>query len=369
MTSNADEYEDYIRVLNQVVQNPELAHAFATATVRHRCIETAFNRSLGDLCPVPGALQYPHFELSPSQYWQRNFFSTLFLSIFDAIGISTERQHKYGMILHGVRGVVTATDNILDGEHKGSVRIELGGAKILPNILLILLETGLLHQVLHELSDDPKVVAQTWQALMRALFALGAEESGEEGCVEEVLTPERLLDEVHRFRGGGLLCLAFVAPELNEPGLNGSVRAAKAAVNQIGLALQVLDDITDFDEDLAALNHNMLRSWIVHRRPDGHGTDAELRALSADERRLPEVQFPVATREVMSLAIEMAVDGFARLSELGHAVDRESGLQLIAAMFKLRGLERIWKVFADAGNVHGDGSALNHRASFPEVPN
>jgi hypothetical protein len=369
VTSKANDYEDYIRVLNQVVQNPQLAHAFASATVRHRQVEQAFNRNLVELCPAPRALQYPHFDLSPSQYWQRNFFSTLFLSIFEAVGITAERQHSYGMILHGVRGIVTATDNILDDESKGSVRLELGGAKILPNVLLILLETGLLHQLLNDLSDDPKIVAQTWQALMRALFALGTEESGEEGRVDEVLSPERLLDEVHRFRGGGLLCLAFVAPELNEPALNSSIRAAKVAVNQIGLALQVIDDITDFDEDLAALNHNMLRSWIVHRQPDGHCTDADLRALSTEIRRVPEQRFPVATREVMSLAIEMAVDGFDRLRQLGHAVDRASGLELIAAMFRLRGLERIWNVFADERRAHSGESALNYRALFPVAPN
>jgi hypothetical protein len=368
VTANADEYEEYLRVLKPIVHSADLAHAFAIATVRHRLIEKDFNQSLVKFCPTPRALRYPHLDLPPSQYWQRNFFSTLFLSIFDAIGISPERQHCYGKILHAVRGIVTVTDNILDDERKGSVWIDLGNAKVLPNVLLLLLETGVLAELLRDLSDDRRVISSTWQALMHAMYALGAEESGEEARVEDVLTPARLLDEVHRFRGGGLLCLAFVAPEINERHLSREIQLAKSAVSHIGLALQVIDDITDFDEDMRALNHNMLRSWIVHRQPDGPSTDVDLQALSSDVRREPELHFRTATHQVMSMAIDMAVDGFVSLQRLGHPVDRTAAFELIHAMFSLRGLERLWRLF-DEDPSKRMASELNYRDIFGMASN
>jgi hypothetical protein len=310
-------------------------------------MELDFNQRLLASCPAPDALRFPHMELAPGQYWQRNFFSILFLSIFDALGISRERQHLHGMLLHAVRGIVTATDNILDDEAKGAVQLQLRGAKVLPNILVTLLEAGVFHQVLRELCTNDERVADTWQGVMRALFSLGAEESEEEQAIEDVLEPKALLEQVHRLRGGGLLLLAFIAPEINEPQLTDAVRQAKSGVNLIGLALQILDDLTDFQEDLRQRNHNMLRSWIVWHQPDGPCSDAELTRLSDDVLEAPETHFRIATGQVMQIAIEMALAGFERLQEIGHPADRSTAQELIGAMFTLRGLARLWSLYSD----------------------
>lgn len=109
------------------------------------------------------------------------FFSILFLTIFDAIGIEKRRQHLYGIILHAIRGIVTATDNILDDEVKGSVILQLQGGRVLPNILVLSMESGVLQEAIYELSGSEKAAKETWKNITHALFALGAEESGEEG--------------------------------------------------------------------------------------------------------------------------------------------------------------------------------------------
>jgi len=84
---------------------------------------------------------------------------------------------------------------------------------VLPNVLAMLFQGG----------GPPGTVAQSHvgrrvgasslgRAHRSACNAIGEEESGEEGAVEEVLPPKRLLDEIHRFRGANLLLLAFVVP-------------------------------------------------------------------------------------------------------------------------------------------------------------
>jgi hypothetical protein len=353
----------YLRFLELAIPHREVASAFADAAVRHRRMEEDFNARLLPDCPVPAALQFPHVELAPAQYWQRNFFSILFLSIFDALGIEPGRQHRYGMLLHAIRGIVTATDNILDDEAKGSVLLQLQGGKVLPNVLLILMESGILHEVLLELCRDRDAVRRTHRAVMQALFAIGSEESAEEHAIEEVLPPKQLLDQVHRFRGGGLLQLAFVAPEINEPALEQSIQLAKAGVNQVGLSLQILDDLTDLEEDVRKRNHNMLRSWIVCNQPDGPCSDAQLLACASEVLKAPETHFPLATSMVMQIAIEMALDGFALLRRIGHPATRPAALELIKAMFKLRGLERLWLLYEHVPTRH-DGSNHDFSAYF-----
>lgn len=345
----AEENRDtYLQPLLRIFAHPGVATAFADGALKHRAFEMEFNRRVRLGFPKLEALSFPHMDLGPIDYWQRNFFSVLFLSIFDAIGISPARQIMHGMILHAVRGIVTATDNILDDEGKGAVRLNFGdGSKVLPNVLITLVENNVLNDVLFELCGDGEVFQRSRRALMSALVALGQEESSEEHAIEEVFSPERVLDEVHRFRGGGLLSLAFIVPELTEPALARRICEAREGVHQIGLALQIIDDLTDFDEDLTKRNHNMLRSWIVWKQPDGAMTDAELKALSPAARQAPEVHFERATRQVMEVAIDTALDGFARLQALGHPVQRAAAVDIMAAMFRLRGVERLWSLYTE----------------------
>jgi hypothetical protein len=355
------ERDVYVHFVKQAIKHPGVSYAFANAAIQHRNMEKEFNQRLLQVCPSPQSLAFPHMEMAASQYWQRNFFSILFLTIFDAIGIEKRRQHLYGIILHAIRGIVTATDNILDDEAKGSVILQLQGGRVLPNILVLSMESGVLQEAIYELSGSEKAAKETWKNITHALFALGAEESGEEGDVDTVLDPKQLLDRIHRYRGGGLLLLAFVAPEVNEPQLADKIRAAKSGVNYIGLSLQILDDLTDFEEDLTNLNHNMLRSWILHNRPDGVCDSEQLKRLDPEILKHPEVHFRRATQQVMHLAIEMALKGFDSLYKIGHPVDRSSAQELIKTMFQLRGLDRFWTAYQE---YLGSTEALS---AYPEI--
>jgi len=296
------------------------------------------------------ALRFPNLDLSPQAYWERNFFSILFVSIFQAIGIEPWRVRHYAAIIHMVRGIVTATDNILDDESKGALVVDLRAGHVLSNVLSMLMQAGQLQRHIREVTPDDEAADRAWGALVDLLYAIGDEESGEEAAVEEVLPPKRLLDEIHRFRGANLLLLAFVVPEMNEPELAEQIGHAKSGVFRIGLALQILDDLADFQEDITRRNHNFLRSWLVFGAgTDGRGgkapeiPDAQLSGYTAEQLAAPHQLFPQATGEVMVLAIELALSGFDRLRLAGHPMERTTARELMAAMFRLRGLPHLWE--------------------------
>ncbi len=341
---------EYARHLKNLLNCPRAAYALAKATAQHRRMEKEFRKRIIRLCPSDAHVRFPHLQLSPQKYWARNFFSILFISIFEAMGVPAPRRRKYSTILHAVRGVVTAVDNILDDEDKGAVRLTIEGGSVLPNVLLVLLHHGVLHDAITEVAPDAEAGRRASSELMHALFAIAQEESGEESAVETVLPPCDVLAQVHAFRGGQLLQLAFVVPEATEPSLAAEMRAAREGVNSLGLALQVLDDVTDFAEDIARRNHNILRSWVVHHGPDGLVSDEELRQMPPAALARPHESFPEATAQVLVLAVDMALAAFERLRSIGHVIDRAAAMQLIEAMFQLRGLGGLWSCYQRAAS-------------------
>ena len=332
------------KYLSMLFTNRSVVVALAEATLEHLRMEKEFRRRMVHAASCRTDMEFPHLALPPLQYLQRNFFSILFLSVYSAVGIARDRRQHYALITHALRGLVTCSDNILDGEDKGAVRLRLGGGRVLPDILLILMQDGLLHTSVARLTPDAARQRRTCRALTDALVDIAREECTEEDAVEVALPPQEVLETVHRYRGERLLQLAFVAPQVNEPELADRIERARAAVGRLGLALQVLDDVTDFAEDIARRNHNVLRSWVVHRAPDGPVTDGALAALPAARLGAPELSFPRATEQVLALAVEMSLEGFGMLHEAGHAIDRDSGLRLLEMMFHLRGLDRLWRL-------------------------
>ncbi len=335
----------YWAFLKQAVRHPNVTYALGKAALEHRLLEKEFRRRAIESSVSGMALEFPHLDLPPAQYWQRNFFSILFLSIFEALGMPPGQRRTHGLIVHTVRGIVTAADNILDNEDKGAVKLRLDGGTVLPNILLTLLQQTMLHNLISEATAEEPARRRANTALLGALFEIAREESSEDKSIDVELSPETLLADIHSYRGGRLLELAFVVPEITEPDLADGIRGARAAVHRLGLGLQILDDVTDFADDVTRRNHNMLRSWIVHRGPDGATEDGSLPDMPREELAAPERAFPSATREVLALAIELALQGFERLHDLGHAIDRGAALDLIEMMFHLRDLAHLWRLY------------------------
>jgi len=332
--------DEYRAFLTQLFGDPAFASALASAAARHHRIEQDFRRQLAEACPAIH-IRFPNIELPAPEYLSKNLFSIFLVSILESLGVPEDRLHAYGVLVHAIRGVVTATDNIVDGEDKGTLHIDMGQSRIAPNVLLLLLQDGIIHQTIAALSGDAALRSRAWQSLMAIVLDILREESGEESAITAALTPEDLLATIHSFRGGRLFQLGFVIPEVIEQERSAAIALLKEGVFGFGLAIQMLDDLADLAEDVAARNHNLLRSWIVHRHADGAWDDAALLAADPADLAAPELRFPASTRAVVREAAATAARGFAALRAQGYPIGPQAEQRFLALLFRIRGVERL----------------------------
>lgn len=329
------------------------------AITDHRRMEHDIQRLLR--CNLQSSYLRPPAGLSGVlQYAQKNFFSILFLSIYKALGIPAPRRQFYGLINHCLRGLVTGTDNLLDNEYKEMLPLAFPDSAVrFKSVMHILLFDRFLFQIVDRAVGEGLISESDVDRLHKALFAalvpIGAEEAREEGGVGSILTPDDILASVHMYKGGKLLCLAFVAPRLLEKELSSSLALALAeqGIYSIGMALQIIDDLTDFYEDLRDRNHNYLVSAIHHAGSDQEqALLTELRLFPEAGGRQPiELLFEPSVRRVMKTAIGEALHGFDILQRAGYWLSRRNGYQLIRYLFRLRGVENLLPFFPAAAEA------------------
>ena len=290
------------------------------------------------------------------QYLQKNFFSSLFLSIYTALNISPQCRHLYGQINHCIRGLVTACDNLLDDEYKELLPFNFPEPAIrFKSVMHILCLDRILEKIARQAVVDgllaPYAVEPLLDTIFRAMVPIGAEEAMEEGGITEILTPKAVLDSVHMYKGGKLLCLAFAAPLFLETERQATLTLAETGIYRIGMALQVIDDLTDFHEDIGNQNHNYLVSTVHHE-----GEVLEQQVLAAIMNNKGQAQeaveslFPCTLKRVMAQAIGEALAGFAALEEAGYWYKEKQAITIIRFLFTIRGVGRLLAFFPEPGH-------------------
>jgi len=302
-----------------------------------------------------------------ARYTQKNFFSILFLSVYKALGIPQERRMIYGVINHCLRGLVTGTDNLLDNEYKELLPLKLPDEAIrFKSVMHILLFDRFLDRVVNQMAEDGmidrRLAGRVQRELFRAMVPIGAEEAQEEGGVREIISPAAILDSVHMYKGGRLLCLSFVAPLLIEQENRKLLNLAEQGIFSIGMALQVIDDLTDFYEDMRDSRHNYLVS-VIHYE----GTEKERMmlagALATRSGSGPAIEeaCPDSVGLVMERAIGEALLGFQLLAEAGYWLEPASAVLLIRQLFRLRGVQRLLPFFPAQKDIHQTLTGGGHR--------
>jgi hypothetical protein len=312
-----------------------------------RLLETTLDaRYVAPRPKTPGTLSYA----------QKHIFSILFLSIYRSIGVPEERRIFYGVVNHAVRGIVTAADNILDDEYKEMLPLRFPeSATRFKSVMHILLFDRFLAKAIEEAAERGFFPASERDLLQKRVFdamiPIGAEEASEEGGVDEIITPSEILSSVHMYKGGNLLRLAFVAPRLVEKELADPLEQADRGTYRIGMALQVIDDLTDFYCDIRDRRHNYLVSSIHFE-----GTPLERerlnRLMSGDDQGRPstELAFSQSVQRVMERAIGEALAGFDLLHGAGFWIDRRLALILIRHLFRLRGVPNLLSLLPKRGS-------------------
>lgn len=321
------------------------------ALKEHRQVEKEVYRLLAALLEPRYRKQIlPGLFRAPLEYAQRNFFSILFLSIYRAVGIPPEKRLAYGIINHCLRGIVTGADNLLDDEYKELLPLNFPPAATrFKSVMHLLLFDRILFQNCSNMAAQGQITPAQKEALQDRLFQaivpIGAEEAQEEGGIKEIIAPAEVLKTVHVYKGGKLLCLAFIAPLFLENSRRDQLSLADSGIFSIGIALQLIDDLTDFHEDILAANHNYLVSAIFHNgstQEKSHLT----RIMGEKDCSAPvEQTFPDIIRQVTREAVSEAVYGFEQLRTAGFWFDRQQAYELIRHLFELRGVKYLLPLF------------------------
>ncbi len=320
--------------------------ARAVATV-HEDLEailaSEFRRSAPPV-PVDGRVDRP--ETLP--FLQEYFFLILFRSLFEALGVETGRLGRYAQVNFCIKGTITAADNIFDEQGKSLLPLDTGNGTRFLSILQLMCFERLIRRVLDRGVESeefgPEQRDEILKGLLDLMARIGQLEGSEEGGVDEIPTPEAMVDGVHRVRGGALFALAFVPPTVLETGETlERVRAAEPAVARLGTAFQIVDDLTDFEFDVGRRSHNLLVAQIHH-----HGSPEEqvlLQALWDGERPveagLVEGPFRHSARSVLERAYREARASFRDLSQLGFWFPETLADEVVHAIVGLDGVRRM----------------------------
>jgi len=323
--------------------HPGLVMLLSSAQKEHRLVEDKFAEMLCE-CECAKNSVFPFKELNAVKYFEKNFFSILFLSIFKAVNIPEERIMNYGVILHALRTIITCTDNILDDENKGPVFLnaELDNP-VLNNTMLSLLAHKVMGQAIREVSHDNETAAHIEAVILDSVCSIGKGENVTriEG---EMPVPEKITENVHMKIGGELLRLALIAPVENESGFNSELQYMESGVLEIGVALQILDDVTDAAEDLSNTKVNYLASWIMYHGEDGTFSFNDLKEYAEKKENNFCIDFSRSATSVVNEAIEKALDGFDMLCCGGFPITRVQAIGILKLMFGLRGLSGEWEM-------------------------
>jgi len=280
-------------------------------------------------------------------FLQEYFFLILFRSIFRSLGVGEARLDVYTELNFCIKGTITAADNLFDDQDKSLLPLApVTGARFM-SILQLMCFERLLRGVLDRGVDTGTLDGRQRTAVQRSLLdrmaSIGTLEGSEEGGVDQIPSPEEMVEQVHRVRGGALFALAFAAPSVLEKGdLADRIAEAEPAVARLGTAFQIVDDLTDFEFDLSRRSHNLLASRVYH-----HGTSEERAALArfwAGERvedGVVETLFRESARAVLEIAYEEARASFRTLAGLGHWFDVGLAEQVVHAIVGLDGVARM----------------------------
>jgi hypothetical protein len=281
------------------------------------------------------------------EFVQEFFFLILFRGVFKTVGLGAAGLELCSELNFCIKGTITAADNLFDDQDKTLLPLAAGEGARFRSILQLLAFQRLAARALARGVEAGAIAAGDADDLQRELLsrmaAIGSLEGSEEAGVAGVLTPDEMVETVHRVRGGALFELAFVAPRrLALPPDAGTLAQAQQAIQRLGTAFQIVDDLTDFEWDLARGRHNLLVAQVTH-----HGTPEERRALDVVRAAGPgpddvvTARFADSARAVIERGEVEARASLEALHALGFWFSPRLAEPLLRAIVGLDGVARM----------------------------
>lgn len=309
----------------------------------------------------PRALLAPDEVATPAAlaFLQEYFFLILFRALLESLGAAPRRLQLYAELNFCIKGTITAADNLFDDQLKSLLPLRPGGGARSASVLQLICFERLIRRTGDRAVEAALMSAADRDQILRSLLDTMAEiadlEGSEEGGVAEIPPPEEMVERVHRVRGGLLFTLGWIAPKLLERGEAAErIRRAEPAVARLGTAFQIVDDLTDFEFDLARRSHNLLVAEIHH-----HGSLEQQRRLlelwdgAPAAPGLVEGFFRRPARAVLERARQEARAAFGTLEELGFWFPARLADGLVHAIAGREGIARVEALAGIAGP--GDG--------------
>lgn len=284
-------------------------------------------------------------NLNYINYLEKNFFSILLLSIFKNLKVEKNNITEYGIILHSLRGIVTCTDNIIDNESKGAMFLNEISSHVLSNNMLSIIQQNILNNSIDKLNTDLSKKDKMVLGYSKALYSIALGENRRE-FKNEIEAPNEIIENIHKKIGGELLELAFVIPVIKEE--NDKLNISKKGIYEIGVALQMLDDICDFKEDIDANKKNYLFSKIVY---NSSLTLHEIITKSNDNEFYLSNDYIDNYNNAIEEAVSVALNGFKILEEASYPINQGQAKLILEFMFKVRGLSNAWEVYEKKGSI------------------
>ena len=227
----------------------------------------------------------------PSGYYdlENNFFSALFLYSYYRADIVSERRILYSAMNQCLRGMVTGCDNLLDDEYKPTLHTSLPekGTKFRSVLDIMVSDRVLFELSVDSFKDSQRVLTSSVMSL-RALIESGYQEATEEGGIDMILPPDRMLETIHHYKTGLLFNSPLAIPSAIENLDDEKMKSLGQALYNIGMGCQIMDDMADLNRDIKTKHHNYVASLLYHGSGSKIWDDLKSSVLSGKKGTAPE---------------------------------------------------------------------------------
>lgn len=286
----------------------------------------------GDLTSVIDAsfLQYPDVPARladdrefAAEFLRTYFFLILFSSVFEEMGIERRRLDFYAELSYCIMGTIAAADNLFDSEAKAFLPLKPVSGATFGSILQLMCFERLTMRSAQRAIDEGVIEASAWaeahRGLLSSMATIGKLEGVEESGFDSIMEPEEMVRRVHMVRGGMLFGLVTVAPlAIEDPKFRVGLHEVGEALQKLGTAFQLVDDITDIEFDITRRSHNILVAEVHHRGTQGE--KALLASLLAGRTPAPgEVDsgFAGSAKRVIEVAERLTLESLTALEKNG----------------------------------------------------
>lgn len=278
---------------------------------------------------------------------KKNVFSVLFQAVYHLLDIETKRRLLYGQLNHLFRIWVTSADNLLDGEDKIVMPIEIcGRARTMRQVISLMLADRIMSYLLDKAvldglltSAEAKILSQK---SLQILLPSAAEEASEEEGIFTRPPPAYVLSVIHKLKTGLLFHIPFLGPESIEKNIDKeNLAALKEGLLKFGIGCQVLDDIRDLAKDYLEKRHNYILSKIYWQ-----GDTPKINFLKDNKGNFTVSTkifhyFPKYVNPAAALAVDYLQKGLSILDSLGLKLGEKAVEKMPFLMFSLLDLEEL----------------------------